>query len=76
MPKYAEYLTTQRCLRMCCALTVRLITPIDRCPRCRAAMVTVEQPQRGFEALVAVATDEILAGFDSLLRVRANAGTA
>jgi hypothetical protein len=70
MPKYLPYLTTQRCIRLECGLTTRLVTPIDRCPRCQASMHTIEKPARELEELITVATREILAGFEALLRDR------
>jgi hypothetical protein len=70
MPKYGPYLTTQRCIRLECAMTVRPITPIDRCPRCQASMYTLEEPARDLEELITVATRDILAGIDALLRNR------
>jgi hypothetical protein len=70
MPKYLPYLTTQRCIRLECRLKVRLVTPIERCPRCHASMQTLEEPARDLEELITVATREILAGFEALLRNR------
>lgn len=67
MPKYLPYLTTQRCRRQACGLTVRLIAPIEHCPRCDAAMETVETPRRDFEALIATATSDVILGFETLL---------
>ncbi len=62
------YRTTYRCVRMCCAMTVRLLNPIERCPRCSAVMSVVEQPQRDLDELVAAAVDDVVAGFSALLR--------
>jgi hypothetical protein len=45
VPSDLPYRTTYRCTRMCCAMTVRLLDPIERCPRCSAAMTVIEPPQ-------------------------------
>lgn len=70
MPKYLPYLTTQRCSRPNCQLTVRLITPIEHCSRCNSPMEIVEAPERDFDALIATATDDVINGFEDLLRER------
>jgi hypothetical protein len=61
------YRTTLRCIRLGCRMTLRLLDPIDRCPRCQALMATVEPPQRDLDAFVAAAADEVVAGFQALL---------
>jgi hypothetical protein len=70
MEKHSDYLTTYRCIRMRCAMTVRLLNPIDRCPRCRAVMTVVEQPRRDVDELIATSMKYVLAGFDTLLGER------
>jgi hypothetical protein len=62
-----SYRTTIRCIRLGCRMTLRLLDPIDRCPRCHALMATVERPERDLDAFVAAATDEVVAGFQALL---------
>lgn len=70
MHKHGDYLTTYRCIRMSCAMTVRLLNPIERCPRCRAVMVTAEQPKRSLDELLETSMKYVLAGFDALLSAR------
>ena len=60
--------TTYRCVRMGCAMTVRLLDPIDRCPRCSASVAAVEGPQVDLDVFVAEATVEVVAGVEALLR--------
>jgi hypothetical protein len=62
------YRTTYRCVRLGCRLTARLLDPIDQCPRCGAQMAVVEPAQRDLENFLAAATDNVIAGFDELLR--------
>jgi hypothetical protein len=62
-----SYLTTYRCIRLGCRMTMRLFNPIERCPRCRAVVETIEQPRRDPEELVAAALADVLAGFETLL---------
>jgi hypothetical protein len=61
------YRTTFRCIRMTCKLTLRLLGPIERCPRCRAQMTVVALPRLDLDAFLAAATDEVVAGFGALL---------
>src|SRR5580765_4393692 len=68
LPSDLPYRTTYRCVRMRCAMTVRLLNPIERCPRCSALMSVVEHPQLDLDEFVAAATDEIVAGFTALLQ--------
>jgi hypothetical protein len=65
------YRTTYRCVRLCCAMTVRLLDPIDRCPRCSAAMAVIERPQFDLDEFVGSATEDIVAGFTALLEAGA-----
>jgi hypothetical protein len=67
MPHKTDHLTTLRCIRLSCAMTVRLLDPIDRCPRCRARMFVLEQPAVDPNELVADALQDVLAGFDHVL---------
>jgi hypothetical protein len=68
MAKDTSFLTTYRCIRMRCALTVRLFDPIERCPRCRAMMTVIEHPALDRDWLVSEALADVLAGFDRLLQ--------
>jgi hypothetical protein len=65
------YRTTYRCVRLCCAMTVRLLDPIDRCPRCSAVMAVIERPKFDVDEFVVSATEDILTGFTALLDARA-----
>jgi hypothetical protein len=67
MPSNTSHLTTYRCIRLSCAMTVRLFGPIERCPRCRAVMYTLEPPAQDPDALVANALEDVLAGFELML---------
>lgn len=62
------YRTTYRCVRLGCGLTTRLLNPIDQCPRCGAQMAVIDPAQRDLEGFVAVATEDVVAGFEDLLR--------
>jgi hypothetical protein len=62
------YRTTYRCVRQGCSLTVRLLNPIDHCPRCGAQMAVVGPAQRDLDGFLAAATADVVAGFDQLLR--------
>jgi hypothetical protein len=64
----APYRTTYRCVRLGCGLTTRLLNPVHQCPRCGAQMAVVELAQRNVEEFVAAATEDVVAGFDELLR--------
>ena len=66
------YRTTYRCMRMCCAMTVRLLDPIERCPRCSAAMAVIEPPQLDLDQFVVAATETVVAGFSALLQAAAH----
>ena len=68
VPSDMPYRTTYRCVRMGCAITFRLLNPIDRCPRCNAAMAMIKPAQLDLDEFVAAATADIVAGFDALLR--------
>jgi hypothetical protein len=70
MPKHSDYLTTFRCIRTSCGMTVRLVNPIDRCPRCRAAMRVIEEPKLDIEELIAESMADVVAGLDALLAER------
>jgi hypothetical protein len=59
--------TTFRCVRSGCAMIVRLVNPIERCPRCSAAMATIDGPQLDLDEFLVAATAEIVAGFETLL---------
>src|SRR4051812_1529809 len=61
------YRTTYRCVRLCCEMTVRLLDPIDRCPRCSALMAVIERPQFDLDEFVVSATEDIVSGFTALL---------
>jgi|tagenome__1003787_1003787.scaffolds.fasta_scaffold20609960_2 hypothetical protein len=61
------YRTTYRCVRLCCAMTLRLLDPIDRCPRCSAVMAVIARPQFDLGDFVVSATEDIVAGFEALL---------
>jgi hypothetical protein len=63
----SAYLTTYRCIRLECRMTMRLFNPIERCPRCGAIVETIEQPRRDPNEFVAAALADVLAGFDGLL---------
>jgi hypothetical protein len=63
--------STYRCIRMGCKMTVRLLGPIERCPRCGALMAELEGPQLDIDAFVAAATSDAVAGFEALLRAAA-----
>ena len=65
------YRTTYRCVRLCCAMTVRLLDPIDRCPRCSAVMAVIERPQFDVDEFVVSATEDIVTGFTALLEAGA-----
>jgi len=65
------YRTTYRCMRMCCAMTVRLLNPIERCPRCSALMAVIDLPQLDLDAFVVSATGDVVTGFTALLRASA-----
>ena len=62
------YRTTYRCVRQGCSLTARLLHPIDHCPRCGAQMGLIRPAQRNIEDFVAAATEDVVTGFDELLR--------
>jgi hypothetical protein len=64
----ASHLTTYRCIRLGCRMTMRLFAPIERCPRCRAVVETIEHPACDRDELLAAALADVLAGFDGLLR--------
>jgi len=66
------YRTTYRCIRMGCAMTVRLLSPIDRCPRCNALTAVIERPELDLEEFVATATADVVAGFTALLEAAAD----
>ena len=68
VPSDMPYRTTYRCVRMGCAMTVRLLNPIERCPRCSALMAVIERPQLDLEEFVVAATAEVVAGFTALLQ--------
>jgi hypothetical protein len=51
-----------------CRMTVRLLDPIEQCSRCRAPVAVVEGPQLDLDEFVVEATEEIVAGFEALLR--------
>jgi hypothetical protein len=73
MPPYEQandlpYRTTYRCVRLGCRLTTRLLAPIDHCPRCDAQMSVVARPERDLDEFIAAATEDVVAGFDELLR--------
>ena len=70
LPNDWRYRTTYRCVRLECALTARLLDPIERCPRCGAAMAVIERPQLDLDEFVASATAEVVAGFSALLGFR------
>ena len=70
LPDDSRYRTTYRCVRLECRLTARLLNPIERCPRCGAAMAVIERPQLDLDAFVAAATEEVVAAFSALLRFR------
>ena len=70
LPNDWRYRTTYRCVRLECALTVRLLDPIERCPRCGAAMAVLERPQLDLDEFVASATAEVVAAFSALLGFR------
>ena len=62
------YRTTYRCVRLGCRLKTRLLDPIEQCPRCGAQMAVVEPAQYDVEHFLAAATEDVVAGFDGLLR--------
>jgi hypothetical protein len=72
IPSDLPYRTTYRCVRMGCAMTVRLLNPIERCPRCNALMAVIERPQLDLEEFVVEAAAEIVAGFTALLQASAH----
>jgi hypothetical protein len=47
---------------------------IERCPRCRAIIIVIEKPQRNVKGLIKAAVDDVVAGFDALLREREATG--
>jgi hypothetical protein len=68
VPSDMPYRTTYRCLRMGCAITFRLLNPIDRCPRCGATMAMIKPAQLDLDEFVASSMADVVAGFDALLR--------
>jgi hypothetical protein len=72
VPSDQPYRTTYRCLRMGCAMTVRLLNTVDRCPRCSALMAVIERPELDLEQFVATATADVVAGFTALLDAAAD----
>jgi hypothetical protein len=68
MAKDTSHVTTYRCIRLSCRMTMRLFNPIDRCPRCRAVVETIEPARRSPDDVVTEALADVLAGFDELLR--------
>ena len=70
LPDDSRYRTTYRRVRLECRLTTRLLNPIERYPRCGAAMAVVERPPLDLDAFVAAATEEVVTAFTGLLRFR------